>query len=511
VDAADESEDVGAILSTSRVAVARVPDWERRLSLSEKLRRALVIALALLTAVAVVFGPGLAHNIAAFAARPVSASVPQQPAGAQTGPEPSPLGAWQRLGVPDADNQPLTFTPSPTDPSTIYACGVGSSQGSSQRNAIALGPLRVWRTQNGGATWQSLPLPRFAANQCDLRVAPAAPSRLTLLAMNTGCQTYVAFFSGDAGATWKAITLPFSQSMLPYLQECAIFATTRHLYLWYTFEDPARAYADRAAFLRSDDGQRWTSAAGGLPAGALFYVISGGAPTAPAGDDVFLASAADSLPAAVGVRGAALWWTADAGSSWRRVGSMPGDGPALPIAAVHSGASALSSALPLYVTSRSSDPGAPATLQLFETRDGFAWAALPPLPIAGVTPERSGVLRVFGADPSGRLFVLGAAPAGIAGASTAPASPQPTRWLWIWDSNARRWRVLPDPLPDLGSPDCPTLCWQLNLSWGPASGLGQGAYVWAATVPHTGNTLLRMFVSVPPRTGRTGGGNGATR
>src|SRR5262249_13907994 len=141
-----DSEVVGAILTTSCVAAARVPDWERHLSLSEKLRRALVIALALLTAVAVVFGQGLARNIAAFAARPVSASMPQQPAGAQTALGLAPLGAWQRLGVPDADNQPLTFPPSPTDPSTIYTCGVGSSQGSSQRNAIALGPLRVWRT-----------------------------------------------------------------------------------------------------------------------------------------------------------------------------------------------------------------------------------------------------------------------------------------------------------------------------------------------------------------------------
>ncbi len=470
--------------------------WDRRLSPREKLLRGIMIAASLLAGVAIIFGPGVAASLAAT--RP-PASVHNSRASIAPGSRITQLSAWRSLHTPDADNQPLSFAPAPGDATTIFACGVGSSN----HAGIALGPLRLWRTRDAGATWQALSVPRFLANQCDIRAAATAPARLTLLATNTGCQSYAAFVSNDGGDHWATIALPYASAAQLTLSQCDLFVTVRHLYLRYEYEDASSAFASRWALLRSDDdGGTWNTVSASLPSTSSCSVIP--STTVPSGDDVLLAScvAAASSPA----QSAVLWRTGDSGRSWHEVGPIPATGAGMLFVSPQPAVAGNSALTPLYAAynrSTSSAPGSPLSVRLMQTFDGRRWQTLPPLPVAGAATSDSGVRRVLGAALDGRLLVAGVDP-GVDLRAAAVASSGATgagRWIWVWNPATRRWSVVSDPLPELPNLTCQSACWQVQLSWDPgAQGLAQGPYVWAGTAPHNGNLLLRLFLPDVSRT-----------
>jgi hypothetical protein len=386
--------------------------------------------------------------------------------------------------------------------------GAGSSLHDS---GFVPGNLLVWRTRDAGATWQALSVPWFLANQCDLRIAATAPTRLTLLATVKDCQSYVAYVSDDGGDHWTSVTLPYASDALSGLHQCGLVATARHLYLWYSYGVESSNSNDGSVLLRSDDdGRSWKSASPGSP-DTSFCNVTISTPSR-AGDDVLLASCPPSVGSS---SGAVLRQSTDAGQHWRTLGDMPASGASPLFTPSPSTSLGQFASAPLYTTYTLSGSGGPSGLRLSQTLDGLHWQPLPPLPVPGASPALLGVHSVLGTSADGQLFVLGVDPSvGVAQVSSTSASAAPAeRWIWIWDPSVSRWSVLPSALPELASFTCSDICWATQVSWGaPAGGTQLGPYVWAGTLPYNGNMLLRVFLPdlLSARVTRTGG-DGSSR
>src|SRR5271165_113177 len=108
------------------------PVWERRLTSGAKLRRALVIAAALVLALAVltastgVLAAVWQHFRAVATDRAVPTATPDSWITPPVLPAHSPvlltMTSWQTIPVPDGGRSQISFSPLPDDPTSIFAC-----------------------------------------------------------------------------------------------------------------------------------------------------------------------------------------------------------------------------------------------------------------------------------------------------------------------------------------------------------------------------------------------------
>jgi photosystem II stability/assembly factor-like uncharacterized protein len=118
--------------------------------------------------------------------------------------------SWARLAnSPDVSTTSLVIDP--TNASRLYA-GVGRIFGGAQNG--------VWRSLDGGATWSKLAggLPTSQIGRVTVALAPSLPSRLYVLitrpsdASGGGASTLGAWRSDDGGDTWNSLPVPSLQA-----------------------------------------------------------------------------------------------------------------------------------------------------------------------------------------------------------------------------------------------------------------------------------------------------------
>lgn len=85
---------------------------------------------------------------------------------------------------------------------------------------------------------------------------------------------------------------------------------------------------------------------------------------------------------------------------------------------------------------------------------------MPPLPVAGVSELRAGILQALDVLLDGRLAVWGTDPkTGLPPENSSASTLISSFWLWIWDPVAQTWQALPSPLNVTTNEGC-GLCWQ---------------------------------------------------
>jgi hypothetical protein len=132
-----------------------------------------------------------------------------------------------------------------------------------------------------------------------------------------------------------------------------------------------------------------------------------------------------------------------------------------------------STAHPLYLIDEVSVASRLLRIQIAQASDMRRYAPLPPLPIAGATPEHMGITTVLTTTPSGKLLVFGLGPDDHIPSDSVLQSDDPQwarQWLWEWGPQARRWTLLA-PALDTPWPQCSDRCWPAMLT--PAQGAGE--------------------------------------
>jgi hypothetical protein len=235
---------------------------------------------------------------------------------------------------------------------------------------------------------------------------------------------------------------------------CTAWVTARHVYL-YDADAPLRDVrgVPLGRLARSDDGGRtWVRADNGLDPAIDYH------PTQTGDGDTLVVSA---WPGAARGGVTTLWTTRDAGAHWRPIGGVS-TFVDIVLAATQPGVVSPSAEHALYGLVGDQPPSSLYLLGALATTNGQAWSPLPPLPVTGASPARSGLTAALGVDASGRFLAFGVDPAvgvpdpGAAGQGDWTGSKQ---WLWIWDPRSERWNVVATPLPRPWPEPCGSLCW----------------------------------------------------
>ena len=186
-------------------------------------------------------------------------------------------GAWTTVGLlPDYSVSMLLVDPHESD----YLYGMTS-------NAI-------WRTTDGGASWDNYALPTYATS---IAADPLAPGRLFVSGYNyTTYQVPVVMTSTDYGQSWSTTELD---------------PDTGYAYsVEFDPTDSGTAYAGCAyglVFKTTDGGAHWDSACAGLPATSSIEDIA----LNPADPGLVLAAASDGV-----------YRTTDAGGTWSKTSGI---------------------------------------------------------------------------------------------------------------------------------------------------------------------------------------------
>ncbi len=159
---------------------------------------------------------------------------------------------WQHMGL-DSVGRIGRIVIHPRDKDIVYACALGHAYGDQQERG-------VYRTKDGGKTWEHLLFVNPGTGCADLAIDPQRPDILfagmwslrvdpwKLASEGTGGGVYV---SRDAGESWNKIV----DNGLP-----AADHTVGKVAVGISFSDPDRVYAliedDDPSFYRSDDGGR---------------------------------------------------------------------------------------------------------------------------------------------------------------------------------------------------------------------------------------------------------------
>ena len=405
-------------------------------------------------------------------------------------------GGWQLQPQFTLPNPNLRwFIPASNDPNTLYGCSAAQTDKYGYRED---GPLAFWYSHDAGQHWSSVPIPHVNGGYCVVSAAPDAPQRLALVSQYYGsvrpqdaaCSQLSLFVSDDSGSHWRAVpTLPDSPIQPGRQTTCAVSAwpTTRHLFLSYEYIVMAGAdnhvVTHGTSLVRSDNGgQTWRKLDANFPPGSQDYPYLW-----PLDDGETLLFRVDHYePAAHGKpyhENTWLWVSRDAGDSWQPLANIDGFFVQTILPANSTRALTPSAAHPLYLISNVSSPSKLLRVQIAQMSDLRHWAPLPPLPIAGASPEHLGITTVLTTTPSGRLLVLGLGPDERIPSGIIPGDPPriddqqlAQQWLWEWDPLASRWSLLA-PALDAPWPQCSDHCFYGWLAPTQASG-ETGAYLW---------------------------------
>ncbi|WIG60777.1 MAG: hypothetical protein OJF49_003525 [Ktedonobacterales bacterium] len=363
-EAADAATPAEAGDLLTREALAGGPPPERWQAAQRRTLTALT-ALATVGLVAVLVASGLVPRLLGGARVHESAPFDAARATAQTAyatrsalmTADSALG-WVWTGPAAAE----TFAFAPSAPAIAYTCGVPVPD-----TTDGFGPIVVWASPDGGATWHGRPTP--ARDQyCQLLVNPTDPWDVVLRTVTPGLtQLYRSF---DGGATWQAFTPPPRATG-------DVETPLRYMLAWV---GDTLFVAPYYASGRIIGALRWLAAsAGGAPLrwldiGVLFVgeFSDGGL--------LDLAAAGGSLVVEVDrtcSQGSAsdcwrLWRTRDGGATWTRLAADV-DGNSLGLADGQRNGAAVFAAY-------SPTPDGSEVRYARSTDGGATWAALPPVP-----------------------------------------------------------------------------------------------------------------------------------
>lgn len=406
------------------------------------------------------------------------------------------LAGWQRqpgLSLPRGDIH--WYTPAPNDPLTFYSCSAAhiTTSGSWED-----GPLIFWYSHDAGEHWSSATIPQTSASSCYVSVATDAPQRLSLLSQHadaiptqdTSCSPLTAFLSLDGGSHWHAVpSLPDAPMQADQNAHCnvSLWPSARHLYLLSQYATPtgppnSSDWTFVTLLARSDDdGHTWKRLDGNLPPES----DAGFSPTGLDDGETLLFHANHYDPPAQGKPSHIetwLWISHDAGDSWQPLGNIQGIGVQSILLPAEARSVTPSRAQPFYLISNTSIPSLGYRIQIAQVSDLHHWAPLPPLPIAGASPEHLGITSVLTETASGNLLVFGLGPGDRVPSDTEQqsASLRPAQqWLWEWNPQTSRWIVF-TPALDVPWPRCSDHCWNGWLAPGAAVGDtdGAGAYLW---------------------------------
>lgn len=390
---------------------------------------------------------------------------------------------WQQQAQMTLPTPDLTsYDHAPNDPNTWYGCSAAQTTATGGQR---VGPLTFWYSHDTGQHWSSVRLPATKDTYCSVFAAPDAPGRLILLGrLYSGCTNEDAFQSMDGGATWYAIPLLPNAPAPDNSCYVSLWFSARHLYLRYGFTTESGPPQNRISvwhsrLWRSDNGgQTWKQLDANFPPGgdgAYFQTLDDG-------ETLLLSlprftSPPQRDPEHVDIL---LWVSHDAGDSWKPWVNVQGPGTGSLQMETQSPSLTPSLAHPIYFLSGATIPTRLLRIRITQVTDMRHWAPLPPLPIAGATPEHLGITSVLAVTASGKLLVFGLGPDDHIPADDALQSSnfEPAQqWLWEWDPQASRWTLLLPPLNIPFPKLCSDHCWQGQLA--PAGSTGEaGTNLW---------------------------------
>ncbi|WIG58658.1 MAG: hypothetical protein OJF49_001404 [Ktedonobacterales bacterium] len=250
--------------------------------------------------------------------RPAAKSTaPYGPVVDPAGPRPH-LGAWRTIilpsGVPDRAAQlamPGALGGQPTGGATIFQQPAVSGLLYLVAPPIETTPLRIWRSQDAGATWQPLPLPSSisalpSGASAYLYMSAGDPDTVFMWAYAVSPQRVeLRLYSSDRGAHWSTFALPSGSDTWNVAAPSAAHG------VWYL---PVSVASQPAIWISTDHGAHWSAHA--YPVTLPTHTI--GQPATPSG--IFL----DLTYARGGLLWAyqhTLWWTPDYGAHWQALGA----------------------------------------------------------------------------------------------------------------------------------------------------------------------------------------------
>jgi hypothetical protein len=433
--------------------------WARRLTRRAKLLRASVIVGVVALAVSVVAGSTVIAQVIGdrFTAHPPSTlrvvqSFPTFPA--QSLHANLPLSAYT---APIALIQLAPGSSRDAGMSPAWACWVTEPL---RQTAGGLSVLHAARTLDGGASWLERAVPAVSATGCQIVADQEAPSRALLIAHTNAtdgpaCQSRL-LLTQDDGVTWREIapspTVGAGCTASYALQMGAVFVTPA--------ADSATGAPGGVAFWRIDSSGPWTSPDTGQPQLIVTAVVG----ARPGGRLLGLATmngAPDSTRE--------MMESADGGTTWRSIGSLPGPHPTLFVG--ERGQRAPGGPIYAIADGRPQTAGAAPTLALWRWDDAnHVWATLPAIPHLPTAPDplAQPETTVVGVGPDGGLLV--SVPDGTS-KNEEPAG----RALWYWANTARRW-VVSETVHPAGA-------YLFGLGWS-----GDTATLW----------LIYLHIGVPP-------------
>lgn len=435
-------------------------------------------------------------------------TITSQPAGRR-----ALAGGWQQQPQVTLPNPNISwYTSAPNDPETLYACSAAQTN---KNGAVKDGPLVFWYSRDMGQNWSSAPIPHTRATYCNVSVASDAPQRLALISQYYGpvpsqdaaCSQLSLFLSEDGGAHWHvAPTLPDPPIQPGRHSNCTVipWISAHHLYLYYyysimvvtkTSNTKSSVAQDGTSLARSDDGGKtWEQLDANIPPGSQGYFY----PSLLDDGETLLLPVNQYDPPANGKpehEQTWLWVSRDAGDSWKPLADVDGllVQTALPLADARS--LTPSPAHPLYLISAASMPSRYLRMQIAQMTDLNHWSPLPPLPIAGASPERPGITSILTTTPSGRLLVFGLGPDGLIPSSDQQQVDEQQfnqQWLWEWDPIASRWTLLA-PALDMPWPTCGDHCWRGWITSAQDSSGAAGSYLWVEEYDHASLGRWKTF------------------
>lgn len=383
--------------------------------------------------------------------------------------------AWEQVALPAEAADMRGFAAAPTDAALLFAC---SAQ-----------PMAFWRSTDAGAHWARYPLTLGPQDQCSFSIAPDDPQRVTFQVHPSAqdgpfCARDVFYLSNDEGVTWRQ--LPAHISIVPTSATfgwCDLHVTRRHLYLAYSYELSGQTPQVSLLERSDDDGASWVRADRGLGENTLFFM-----PAIGPGDTLAMTVLHYPDTTSTG-----LLTSTDAGGAWHQTSTLPDGVGTFLLAAPPQGSAWPTANRPFYALEHEQLPSSLYRERVVMSADGHSWTLLPPLPVAGASDLRAGILQALDVLPDGRLAVWGTDPQiGLPPVSNAASTSMSKFWLWVWDPVARTWKAAASPLDVTARESC-GLCWQ-----GQAAGSRAGAtylYVsrfWEGATDATPPGLFRI-------------------